>query len=92
MLKHCSSFFKWSPVYTQEIAESLYLQGFMTYPRTETTAYPEDFDFEEILGAFKRIKGDDFERFKTKSEELSNGNFEPPAGIDLGDHSPITPT
>ena len=31
------------------IAERLYLAGYITYPRAESTAYPKTFDFEEII-------------------------------------------
>jgi len=30
------------------IAERLYLRGYLTYPRTESTSYPKAFDFQGI--------------------------------------------
>jgi len=36
------------------IAERLYLAGYITYPRTESTAYPKTFDFEEIIESLTR--------------------------------------
>ena len=31
-----------------QIAEHLYLSGYVTYPRTESSSYPKNFDFKYI--------------------------------------------
>ena len=33
------------------IAERLYLSGYLTYPRTESTSYPGKYDFKGIIQA-----------------------------------------
>ncbi|KAI3411020.1 hypothetical protein GPALN_003104 [Globodera pallida] len=41
----CSSLLNLSPITTMKLAQSVYTRGCISYPRTETTAYPNSFDF-----------------------------------------------
>ena len=41
LLKLCSSSFGIGPLEAMKIAEHLYLSGYLTYPRTESTSYPK---------------------------------------------------
>ena len=34
---------------TMAIAEKLYTQGFISYPRTETNQFPKDFNLTELI-------------------------------------------
>ncbi|XP_066597941.1 DNA topoisomerase 3-beta-1 [Prorops nasuta] len=76
-----------SPHHAMQIAERLYTQGYISYPRTETTSYPENFD---LLATLQQQKsscdwGDEVCKI------LSNGINRPKKGHDAGDHPPITP-
>ena len=42
------------PAHAMQIAERLYTSGYLSYPRTESTAYPNGFDFNEVLAAQRR--------------------------------------
>lgn len=67
-------------------AEDLYIKGFITYPRTETTNYPKDFDFLPLLAQLKKNK-----RYAAPISSLPQ-DYRPRAGTDCGDHAPITVT
>ena len=43
MLKLASTVLNMSPHYTMQIAERLYISGYLSYPRTESTAYPQGY-------------------------------------------------
>ncbi|PSP83786.1 DNA topoisomerase I [Halobacteriales archaeon QS_6_64_34] len=71
------------------IAEQLYTAGYMTYPRTDNTVYPEDLEEDELLDAF--ISSPDFgEDAKVLLEQddivATEGDEE------TTDHPPIHPT
>jgi DNA topoisomerase-1 len=71
------------------IAEDLYTAGYVTYPRTDNTVYPEDLDPRELLGAFEshRTFGED------ATSLLEADSIEPTAGDEeTTDHPPIHPT
>lgn len=87
LLKIASSALGFGPQLTMQLAERLYIQGFISYPRTESTAYPSSFDFKGTLGALANnpMWGDYVQGL------LSGGYHKPQSGKDAGDHPPITP-
>lgn len=44
LMRVASSGLGMGPHHAMQIAERLYTQGYISYPRTETTSYPENFD------------------------------------------------
>ena len=71
------------------IAEDLYTAGYVTYPRTDNTVYPEDLDERELLDTFSAVRafGDDAESL------LEQDDIEPTEGDEeTTDHPPIHPT
>ena len=50
MLQAASSALGMGPHHSMAIAERLYMQGLISYPRTESTKYPDAFDFDAVLG------------------------------------------
>lgn len=69
------------------IAEHLYLRGFTTYPRTESTTFSNNFNFKEVLQSLK--ESSDYGEYASKL--LRDGYEKPRKGHDAGDHPPITP-
>ncbi|MFC3478453.1 DNA topoisomerase I [Halobacterium litoreum] len=70
------------------IAEDLYTAGYITYPRTDNTVYPDDLDERELLAAFENtVFGDDAESL------LDHDDLTPTEGDEeTTDHPPIHPT
>jgi DNA topoisomerase-1 len=71
------------------IAEELYTTGYITYPRTDNTVYPEDLDPEELVSEFAPTRefGEDAESL------LALADLTPTEGDDeTTDHPPIHPT
>jgi DNA topoisomerase-1 len=71
------------------IAEDLYTAGYVTYPRTDNTVYPDDLDPHELLESLAASSrfGDD------ATSLLDAETIEPTAGDkETTDHPPIHPT
>ena len=46
LMRVASSGLGMGPHHAMQIAERLYIQGYISYPRTETTSYPQNFDLQ----------------------------------------------
>jgi DNA topoisomerase-3 len=86
LLRAASSGLGIGPQSAMRIAEHLYLQGYISYPRTETTSYPNDFDFSSVLRELSRNSA-----FGAYASSLSDTYNKGKKGVDVGDHPPITP-
>ncbi|WP_262175535.1 DNA topoisomerase I [Haloarcula laminariae] len=71
------------------IAEELYTAGYMTYPRTDNTVYPEDLEEDELLDAFVSSSdfGEDAEALLEQDDIVATEGDE-----ETTDHPPIHPT
>lgn len=87
MLKVASKTYGMSAHETMKVAEHLYLRGYITYPRTESTTYSSNFNFTEILQQHQQHS--DWGSYV--SMLLKGGLVKPKKGVDAGDHPPITP-
>ena len=87
MLKIASEQLKFSPGHAMNLAQRLYTQGLISYPRTETTQYSKNYDFNTNLNKFVKNNNDIRELMNNLDENILMLN----EGIDMGDHPPITP-
>ena len=87
-LKACSKSLGIGPHNALHVAERLYLSGFLSYPRTESSSYPQSFDIKGTL----RAQSNDSRWGAYVSRLLHNGINQAKGGFDAGDHPPITPT
>ncbi|CAK9078862.1 DNA topoisomerase 3-beta-1 (DNA topoisomerase III beta-1) [Durusdinium trenchii] len=87
MLKMASTRLGLGPQQALHLAERLYLDGYLTYPRTETNTYPKNFDLQ---GAVRAQTGHPVWG-SYSNDLLSGGLARPREGVDMGDHPPITP-
>src|SRR5918992_980016 len=78
-----------SPSRAARIAEDLYTDGYISYPRTDNTVYPRSLDLREVLGYLKRVDGaGGYAKQLLGQEKLS-----PTRGKkETTDHPPIYPT
>ncbi len=77
-----------SPSTAMSIAEKLYNQGFISYPRTDNTVYPSGLDLKEVLQKLKNTE------FRELAEQLlALEKLVPTRGAKLAtDHPPIYPS
>jgi DNA topoisomerase I len=77
------------PSRAARIAEDLYTDGYISYPRTDNTVYPRSLDLREVLGHLKRVEG-----VGPYAEKLlTSGKLSPTRGKrETTDHPPIYPT
>ncbi|CAG9467801.1 unnamed protein product [Pedinophyceae sp. YPF-701] len=75
------------PHHAMQVAERLYISGYLSYPRTESTGYPAHFDFREIVAG--QTRNDALAAYARSV--LDVGVTRPKGGKDVGDHPPITP-
>ncbi|GFN93894.1 DNA topoisomerase [Plakobranchus ocellatus] len=87
MLRVASSGLGMGPQHAMQIAERLYTQGYISYPRTETNTYPENFDLRGTLQ--QQASHSHWGSYVTRL--LQQGIHKPKKGHDAGDHPPITP-
>ena len=76
-----------APSRAMRIAEDLYMDGFISYPRTDNTVYPSSLPVRELVSSLVRIK-----EFSAASG-LLDGELKPTRGKkETTDHPPIYPT
>jgi DNA topoisomerase-1 len=76
-----------TPANAMRIAEDLYMDGFISYPRTDNTVYPVSLPLRELVTSLVRI-----EEFSAASG-LLDGELTPTRGKkETTDHPPIYPT
>jgi DNA topoisomerase-1 len=77
-----------TPSRAMRIAEDLYMDGYVSYPRTDNTVYPKSIDTKELINALVKI--DDF---KAAEFLLDGRTLEATRGKkETTDHPPIYPT
>jgi DNA topoisomerase-3 len=89
--KDCSNFFKFSAKETLNIAEKLYTQGLISYPRTETDSFPKNMDFKHFISMLSQST--EWGEYATMLLDESNNKFRIPRRGRHDDeaHPPIHP-
>jgi DNA topoisomerase-1 len=76
-----------TPASAMRIAEDLYMDGFISYPRTDNTVYPRSLPVRELVSSLVRVK--EF----SAAAGLLDGELTPTRGKkETTDHPPIYPT
>ena len=77
-----------TPARTMRVAESLYMDGLISYPRVDNTVYPESLDLHAILDALQGAP-----EFRGHVAGILSGPLHPTRGAkETTDHPPIHPT
>ncbi|RKP36084.1 DNA topoisomerase [Dimargaris cristalligena] len=89
MLKMASRYLRMASDRAMKVAETLYNQGFISYPRTETDQFSSDFPLRPLVE--KQTNAPDWGNYATR---LLEGEFKPPRNGKNNDnaHPPIHPT
>ena len=94
LLRSCSVVLGLSPIKAMKHAEELYMSGYMSYPRTESTKYPQSLPVHDLVSPFALLQQSTHENiFRAAAEKILKGGGRgvPRRGKDAGDHPPITP-
>ncbi|GFE55582.1 DNA topoisomerase III beta [Babesia ovis] len=87
LLKEASCRLGMGPQKAMHTAEHLYLNGYISYPRTETDCYPKSFNWQDLLNKLHKLPD-----YNNLIDILKSGTpLGPHGGTDAGDHPPITP-
>ncbi|KAJ1965435.1 DNA topoisomerase 3-alpha [Dipsacomyces acuminosporus] len=86
--KCCARFLRLAPDSIMSIAEGLYNQGFISYPRTETDMFDRNMDLKGIVSKLTQ-----YQPFSGYAQHLANGEFKWPRQGRNNDkaHPPIHP-
>jgi DNA topoisomerase I len=77
-----------SPARTMQVAESLYMSGYISYPRVDNTVYPPSLDLKGILTTLAQVP-----TFAEHAKRIAGGALKPTRGPkETTDHPPIHPT
>jgi DNA topoisomerase I len=77
-----------SPARAMRLAEDLYMDGFISYPRTDNTVYPDSLPVRELLQSIAQVEG-----FKEAAPLAARSELSPTRGKkQTTDHPPIYPT
>ncbi len=77
-----------TPKRAMQLAEDLYMDGFISYPRTDNTVYPRSLPTRELVASLVRIP-----EFEAAASLLDKGDLAPTRGRkETTDHPPIYPT
>src|SRR5262245_13069403 len=84
----CSNRLSITPSRAMRIAEDLYMDGYISYPRTDNTVYPKSLDTRQLVSDLVKV-----EDFAAAAPLLEKGDLQATRGKkETTDHPPIYPT